>query len=855
MKLRSLLAHWRAEPSIAENLTAWEEIPARPAQNIPFPVDLHPALVQALTHQGISSLYTHQASSWQHARLGRHVLVTAGTASGKSLCYNLPILDGLLREPETRALYLFPTKALAQDQLAALQRLLNPLELAMQPALAIYDGDTPPRHRPAIRSSAPLVLTNPDMLHLGILPHHTDWAGFFRALRYVVLDETHVYRGVFGSHLANVLRRLRRLAKFYGAQLQFFLTSATLANPQEFAGRLVEEPVALVDEDGAGHGPKSFLIYNPPLIDPQLGLRRSALQESVRLVDDLMTYQVQTIVFGRSRRSVELILSYLRDKTNSSSYIVEPSEQIRGYRSGYLPAQRRDIERGLRQGEVRAVVATNALELGIDIGGMGATVLVGYPGTIAATRQQAGRAGRGLEASLALLVATADPIDQYLAAHPAYIFEGSVEHALINPDNLLVLLEHIRCAAFELPFRSGEAFGSVGAHQVGEILDFLAQQGTLHLSSDRYFWMADKYPAEAVSLRSISGEPILLQMWEDDRPITIGLVDRGSAYRLVHPQAIYLHEARTYLVEELNLENNTALLTPVSSDYYTEPRNETSVSLVEKHDEQPVLGASKAHGELLVTSRVTSFQKIRWYTHEVLGGQPLDLPPGELLTSGYWFALNESVVEHLRESGVWRNDPNEYGPGWDQIRERVRQRDGYCCQICSAPEQGRAHDVHHKLPFRLFASAEHANQLDNLITLCPACHRRVEAAVRVRSGLAGLAYALGNLAPFFLMCDTGDLGVHSDPQLDFAEGKPAIILYDQAPGGIGLSQPLFELHDELLGRAMELISTCACNDGCPSCIGPGGQGLAINRTGYEVVYGGKRETLALLEVLTSREAK
>jgi DEAD/DEAH box helicase domain-containing protein len=689
------------------------------------------------------------------------------------------------------------------------------------------------------------------MLHLGILPHHTDWAGFFRNLRYVVIDETHVYRGVFGSHLANVLRRLRRIAHFYGAQLQFYLTSATLANPLEFAGLLVEEPVEIVSEDGSGHGPKTFLIYNPPLLDPQLGLRRSALQESVRLIDDLLAYGVQTIAFGRSRRSVELILSYLRDKANLSGFTSEPAEQIRGYRSGYLPAQRREIESGLRQGSVRAVVATNALELGIDIGGMGAAVLVGYPGTIAASRQQSGRAGRGLESSLAILVATADPIDQYLAAHPDFLFEGSVEHALINPDNLLVLLEHIRCAAFELPFRSGEAFGRVEADQVNEILNFLAKQGTLHLSGGRYYWMADKYPAQSVTLRSISGEPILLQGWEDDRLTTIGLVDRGSAFRLAHPQAIYLHEAQTYLVEELDLEQNTAQLTPISSDYYTEPRSDTTVALVEKHAEQPVLGAWKSHGEILVTSRVTGFQKIRWYTHEVIGQQPLDLPPNELLTSGYWFVLDETVVDQLRESGLWRNDPNDYGPGWDQLRERVRQRDGYRCQICGAPEQSRAHDVHHKLPFRLFTSSEQANRMDNLTTLCPTCHHRVEAAVRVRSGLAGLAYALGHLAPFFLMCDMGDLGVHNDPQLELAEGKPAIVLYDQAPGGIGLSQRLYELHDELLKRAKELISSCACNDGCPSCIGPGGQGLAINRTGDEVVYGGKRETLALLEELTT----
>jgi DEAD/DEAH box helicase domain-containing protein len=848
MDLRALLSHWRAEPSVAANLAAWEEIPARPARTAPFPADLHPVLAEALIRDGITALFTHQAAAWEHARLGRHVLTTAGTASGKSLCYNLPILNGLLRDPEARSLFLFPTKALTQDQFAALERLLGTVEAALP--IAIYDGDTPARHRPAMRANTRLLLTNPDMLHLGILPHHTDWAGFFRNLRFVVLDEAHVYRGVFGSHVSNVLRRLRRIAGFYGSPLQFFLASATLANPQEFAGRLVEAEVALVDEDGSGRGPKSFLIYNPPLLDPQIGLRRSALQESVRLADDLLAYGVQTILFGRSRRTVELILSYLRDKAASSTNIAEdPPKQIRGYRSGYLPRQRREIERGLRDGSVRAVVATNALELGIDIGGMGAAVLVGYPGTIAATRQQAGRAGRGQAASLAVLVATADPIDQFLAAHPDYLFAGEVEHALINPDNLLVLLEHIRCAAFELPFHAGESFGNVSAGQVGEFLDFLAGQGTLHASGGRYYWMSDQYPSQAVSLRSVSGEPILLQSWEADQPTTIGLVDRGSAFRLAHPQAIYLHEAQSFLVEALDLEQNTARLSPVNSDYYTEPRSETTVQLVEKRAEQPAHGALTAHGELLVTSRVTGYQKIRWYTHEVMGQQPLELPPSELLTSGYWFSLDDGVVDRLRESGLWRNDPNDYGPGWDRLRERVRQRDGFCCQVCGAIEQDRAHDVHHKLPFRLFASAEQANRMENLTTLCPNCHHRVEAAVRVRSGLAGLAYTLGHLAPFFLMCDTADLGVHSDPQLAFAEGKPAIVLYDQAPGGIGLSQRLFELHDELLARASELVAGCACSDGCPSCIGPGGQGLSTADRGEEPVYGGKRETVALLDSL------
>jgi DEAD/DEAH box helicase domain-containing protein len=857
MSVSRLLSAWRAEPTIAANVVEWRTTPAHPAKTVPLPAELHPALADALRDQGIPSLYIHQAAAWQHAQAGENVAVVTGTASGKTLCYNLPVLDFLLRDVEGRALYLFPTKALAQDQLAVIKSYLeaigehSPAKLELQ--AAIYDGDTPANTRPTLREKTRLILSNPDMLHIGILPHHTNWAHFFRRLQFVVVDEMHIYRGVFGSHVANVLRRLKRVALFYGAHPQFILTTATIANPGELAERLIEEKVSLVDEDGAARGPKSFLIYNPPIVNRDLGLRRSALQESTRLAEDMLAHNVQTIVFGRSRRTVELILTYLREKSQpsipSSTQIenkVPPQQaktyrgtEIRGYRSGYLPQERREIERGLRQGDVRVVIATNALELGIDIGGLGAAVLVGYPGTIAATLQQAGRAGRGEATSLAVMVATADPLDQYLASHPEYLFERSPEHALINPDNLLILLDHLRCAAFELPFQQGDPFGSLDASHLQEFLDFLVEQGVLHHSGTKYFWMSDQYPAQGISLRSISAGPVLLQAWEDDQPVTIGQVDQASAHWMVHPQAIYLHEAQTYLVEDLNLEQNTARLRRIETDYYTEPRRETTVQLVEKRDQAEAAGGIKAHGEILVTSQLTGFRKIRWYTHEQLGMEELRLPPTELLTTGYWLALAESTVERLRNQGLWSNDPNDYGPGWPRLRERARARDGYRCQVCGAPEQGRPHDVHHKIPFRAFQTPEQANLLENLITLCTACHRRVETAVRVRSGLAGLAYVLSHLAPFSLMCDVGDLGVHSDPQAPIGESQPTVVLYDQVPAGIGFSQRLFELHDELIARAFDLVTACECHDGCPSCVGPGGEGG----------LGGKRETLAILGAL------
>ncbi len=878
MTVAKLLSAWRADPEIAGNVEAWQTIPARPAQFAPLPEGLHPSLVNILAQAGIKRLYTHQAAAWELAEAGKNVVVVTGTASGKTLCYNLPVLDRLLRNPESRALYLFPTKALAQDQASMLRALLNSQPQGMPGALAksifpfpvaqnlsspanpreelqaapnpipvgVYDGDTPQGARPSVRKQARIVISNPDMLHAGILPHHTSWMDFFSNLKFVVIDEMHSYRGVFGSHIANVLRRLQRIARFYGATPQFILTSATIANPVELAGRLIEQPVTLVDQDGSGRGSKSFLIYNPPLVDPDLGLRRSSLQESVRLAEDLLAYNVQTIIFARSRRSVELVLTYLRQRplaplaySGAPETELDELEIVRGYRSGYLPKQRREIERGLRAGKVRAVVATNALELGIDIGGMGASLLVGYPGTVAATWQQAGRAGRGAAASMAVLIATADPLDQFLAGHPDYFFGRSPEQALINADNLLILLNHLRCAAFELPFNAGECFGSVPSSQVNEFLAFLAEQGSLHQSGDRFFWMADQYPAQAVSLRSASPERVLLQVVEADSAFTLGEVDTASACWMVHPEAIYLHEGQSFLVDELDLEQKIARLRPVEMDYYTQPRSETTVALLEKLNEALIAGGTKAYGEISVTTQLTGFRKVRWYTHEQLGTGELTLPPTELQTTGYWLSLDEQTVEVLRQQGLWSNDPNDYGPNWRQQRELARQRDRYRCQVCGIEETDRAHHVHHKTPFRLFASYEQANQLNNLITVCPSCHRRIETTVRVRSGLAGLSFVLGQLAPFFLMCDGRDIGVHSDPQSPLAGGQPAVILYDQVPAGIGFSQRLFELHAELVQRALELVKACKCSQGCPSCIGPGGEnGL-----------GGKREALAILNSL------
>ncbi len=835
MSLEQLLTFWRHTPQIAENIAHWEQIPARAARRIALPPELHPDLADALQKSGIRELYIHQLACWEQIRRGSNVVVATGTASGKSLCYNLAALDRLLRMESARALYLFPTKALAQDQLSGIRSLLSSGNSG-EPVFPaeIYDGDTPRSQRAGVREKARALLSNPDMLHLGILPYHTRWTEFFANLQIVVVDEMHIYRGVFGSHVANVLRRLKRVAAYYGASPQFILTSATIANPVELAEKLIEAPAALVDEDGSSRGRQHFLIYNPPVVNEALNIRRGVVQESVFLAGDLLTYGVQHIIFGRSRRSVELILRYLQEQGAES----EEGEAVRSYRSGYLPVERRAIEQGLRGGGVRAVATTTALELGIDVGGMGAVLLAGYPGTISGTWQQAGRAGRGQDDSLAVLLAAASPLDQYLARHPDFFFGQRHEAARLNPDNLLILLDHIRCAAFEIPFKQGEGFGLVTGEVVGQYLQFMAQGGELTASASQYFWISEDYPAQNVSLRTASARRINLLV-DGEPPLTIGEVDGESAAWMVHPGAVYLHQAESYFVDSLDMEAGVAHLRPVELDYYTEASRQTEVNLLELRARLAVAGGSKSQGEVMVTTQITGFRKIQWFTQERLGDEPLEMPPSELQTTAYWLTLSGETVDALRDAGLWGGDSNRYGAHWHKLREAVRARDGYICQVCGAPEGERGHHVHHKIPFRAFERAEEANRLENLLTLCPNCHQRAETAVRVRSGLAGLSYALGNLAPLFLMCDPSDIQTHADPRSPLGEGAPTVVIYERIPAGVGFSERLYEVHDDLLAAARELVEGCGCEDGCPSCVGPGG----------ELGSGGKTETAAILAAL------
>jgi DEAD/DEAH box helicase domain-containing protein len=840
-KLSALLSRWRADPTIGGNIVAWETIPAQAAVYKPFPKHILPQLKKALEENDIEQLFSHQAEAVAALHQRQHVAIVTSTASGKTIAYNLPIVNTLLQNPEARALYLFPTKALAHDQLSGLNSILSAPALKNLRKLshfsplspATYDGDTSSSQRMAIRNRSRVIFSNPDMLHAGILPHHTRWQAFFKSLQFVVIDEMHTYRGVFGSHVANIIRRLKRVADFYGQKPQFILTSATIGNPTELAQALIEAPVTTITSDGAARGPKQFLVYNPPVIDPDLGLRAGLLPETQRLVSDLLTANIQTIVFGRTRQTVELL------RRNLSQMELAWVARIQAYRSGYLPSQRRDIEAGLRSGSILAVFTTTALELGIDIGQLQAAVLAGYPGTVAGSWQQAGRSGRGTDPSLAILVTSASPLDQFLAKFPEYFFGQTPEYARINPNNLLILLHQLQCAAFELPFSTGDSFGDLGPSETTEFLDYLRDTGTLHKSGPKYFWMQDQYPAAGVSLRSASPQRFSLQLSSGAQAMSLGEVDGESVNWMVHPGAIYLHQGETYFVEDLDHDRQTVNLTPITADYYTRPRQESEVVPVEISEEAPIPGGVITHGEIKVTSQVVGFEKIRWGSNEKIGIQELELPISELHTTGYWLTVSPETVAQLKEVGLWTNDPNDYGPQWSQQRILARERDNFTCQVCGILEGPKAHHVHHIAPFRAFQSAAAANYLDNLVTLCPTCHQRVESSVRIRSGLAGLSHIMGHLAPLFLMCDRRDLGVHHDPQSPLSEGQPTIIIFDRVPGGIGFSKRLFEVHAELVQRAYDLALACECKDGCPACVGPGGEDGS----------GSKRETVGMLSRL------
>ncbi len=621
-----------------EQIVATRIIPAVEAKLAGFPAELDKRIVTVAQARGVRSLYSHQYTAIEAVLQGNNVVVVTPTASGKTLCYNLPVLNSILADESSRSLYLFPTKALAQDQVNELRASVDALGVEIK--THTYDGDTPVSARPLIRQAGHIVVTNPDMLHTGILPHHTKWIRLFENLRYVVIDEMHHYRGVFGSHVANVIRRLRRICEHYGSSPQFILCSATIANPAELAQHLIEQQVTVVDNDGSPRGRKYLVLYNPPIVNRQLGLRRSSLLSARNIAANLLANDVQTIVFARSRLQVEVMVTYLRQAMSKRQL---GQQTIRGYRGGYLPLERREIERGLRQGEVRGVVSTNALELGVDIGGLEAAVLIGYPGSIASVWQQMGRAGRRLDTAAAVFVASSSPLDQFLVNHPEYFLDKSPEQGLINPNNLLILIEHIKCAAFELPFREGEKFG---VETTVEILDYLESERTLFHANGNWHWNAESYPAEAVSLRSASRENfVIVDITRGAR--VIGELDRYAAPTMLHEEAIYLHEGNQYQVEKLDYDEKKAYVRAVDVDYYTDANLAVELQVLEEQGLQAGRAADSAHGEVRVTSVPTMFKKIKFDTRENIGSGPIYLPQEEMHTTAFWLAFNESLTRQF----------------------------------------------------------------------------------------------------------------------------------------------------------------------------------------------------------------
>ena len=761
-----------------ELLTALRHFPAREAQWADFPAWVHPDLAAAYAAKGIRRPYTHQAEAAEAVHAGKNVVIVTPTASGKTLCYNLPVLNATLENSDSRALYLFPTKALAQDQLAELHDLNQRLDNRF--GVYTYDGDTPADARRSIREKGHVVLTNPDMLHTGILPHHTRWTRLFENLRYIVLDELHTYRGVFGSHLCNVLRRLRRIAHFYGRDPQFICCSATIANPGELASRLIESEVEVLNANGAPAAEKTFVFYNPPVVNRALGIRRSYINESSRVAQEFLKRDLQTMVFANSRLHTEILLTYLQQ---ANPQLPGKPDTIRGYRGGYLPNERREIERGLRDGKIRGVVSTSALELGIDVGSLDIVVMAGYPGTIAATWQRAGRAGRRSGSSCAVLVASSSPLDQFIVRHPDYFFGNTPERAFIQPDNLEILINHLKCAAFELPISTNDKFGDV---DLPDLCSRLAEAGYLHLAGDNYHWTQEAYPADTISLRSVTSDNFVI-VDITGAPTVIGEVDFPSALVFLHEKAIYIHGGQQHHVEHLDFKERKAYVKRVDADYYTDAVRYTQVRTLEIAATKHCAGDQReehsySYGDVLVRSQVVGFKKIKFFTNENIGDGKLELPENEMHTTSYWITLERPLLESLpftvseRQSGMF----------------------------------GLLH------------------ALESVATLLLMCDRRdLGTAIGERppapdsnSYGAGAQQDSPHLGTIENFTTTRMHDVISSNPKEFFE--PNLYLFDAYPGGIGFSEPLFRTHGLLVQKTRELIAACSCEQGCPSCVGPAG---------------------------------
>jgi DEAD/DEAH box helicase domain-containing protein len=737
--------------------------PAREARYAPFPEALDPRLRAALEARSIQRLYAHQHEAWGHVAEGHDTVVVTPTASGKTLCYNLPVLDAALKRG-AKALYLFPTKALSQDQTSEL------LDLSAAGRLGIraytFDGDTPSDARRAVRTHGDIVVSNPDMLHQAILPHHTKWAQFFEALGFVVIDELHTYRGVFGSHVANLIRRLRRVCRFYGSSPVFIACSATIANPAELAERLLGGPVRAVTESGAPQGRKHLLVWNPPVLNADLGIRASARSQSTRIARLALRLGLKTIVFANSRLEVEVLTKYLKDVFDRDP---RRPPRVAAYRGGYLPTERRGQEAKLRAGRLDCVVSTSALELGMDIGALDACVLNGYPGSIAGALQRFGRAGRRGRTAVGVLVCTSDPLDQYLARHPDFFLGASPEHARIDPDQLLIAMDHLRCAAFELPFEDGDAFGGV---ELEDALGYLAEQGVVHREGSRWHWIADSYPANAVSLRSIAEGNFTVIDVTAGRKEVIAEVDYAGAATTLYEGAIHMVQSAPWQVERLDWVGRKAFVRATTADYYTEAIDYTKLKVLAEFDGEASAARRVAHGEVHVVRRVAGYKKIRYYTHENVGYGRVSLPDQEMHTTALW----------------WEADPRALARAF---ATRFQALEGFL---------GAAHAVHR---IAAFVSAAEPRDIGRAVA-----DGSPEAAWVAAAGTDGRA------EPRTLDGGAVDLVRTGRPF------RPTLYLYDDYPGGIGIAAPLFQLRRELLTRSIELVAECACRHGCPACVGP-----------------------------------
>lgn len=760
-----LVADLLNKPPTAACVTARRDIEPKSASFEPFPEWIHPKLSTALQGTGISQLYRHQRLAVDASRDGKDVVVVTPTASGKSLCYNLPVLQSITEDDTTRAFYLFPTKALSQDQVSSLQRVIDQLGLPVR--TFTYDGDTPADARTAIRTRGHVIVTNPDMLHAGILPNHPRWRKVLQDLKYIIVDEMHVYRGVFGSHVANVIRRLLRLCEFYGSRPQFICSSATIANGLEHAGRLLGRDVQLVgaEENGAPSGPKTVVLYNPPVINEELGIRKGVLSQSLRVASPFVKQGVPTICFTGSRLHTEVLARYLRER-----FCRKPGTEHRvaSYRGGYLPGLRRQIESGLRDGDITCVVSTNALELGIDIGQLDVAILAGYPGSVASMWQQAGRAGRGERRSVVFLIGRNSPMDQFVVTNPDFVFEAPPEQARIDPDNLLVLVSHIKCSLYELPFKRGDAFGE---ENLDEVLEFLTEAGVAHERDGTWHWAEESYPADGVSLRSADSENVVIIDKTAGNKV-IAETDRIGAQTVVHEGAIYMVESQPYQVDRLDWQQQKAFVRRVKVDHYTTAQHYSRVRVLEEFEQAPQAKAGiKAHGEVHVANKVVGYKKVKLYTSENCGYGDVHLPDIELHTTGFWFSLDGAQLAAAGYTGL---DVVDGLLGLGKVLRGI----GAVHLMCDVSDLG------------------------------------ISLADPEDEWVAGVsASGARTIQP---------MDPNKPPNEALQLLRPTLFLYDNMPGGVGFSEKLYALADTLLKEARGLVAGCRCGSGCPACVGPVG---------------------------------